>query len=64
VIDFDKAMRNPADTASLVSSYQNDGLHPDAEGYKRMGDSIDLSLFEDLDSRFPIKDNYKFRSSD
>jgi len=38
-------MRNPRDTTRLVSTYQNDGLHPDAAGYKTMGESIDLNLF-------------------
>ncbi len=50
VIDFDKAMRNPQDTASLVSTYQNDGLHPDAAGYKTMGESVDLNLFTASDT--------------
>lgn len=51
VIDFDKIMRNPNDTSSLgVPSFQSDGLHPEASGYKRMGDSINLKLFEGLDS--------------
>ncbi len=49
-IDFDKAMRNPLDTLSLVSSYQNDGLHPDAAGHKKMGESVDLSLFAAADT--------------
>jgi lysophospholipase L1-like esterase len=44
-IDFDRVMRNPQDTTRLVSTYQNDGLHPDAAGYKTMGESIDLNLF-------------------
>jgi lysophospholipase L1-like esterase len=44
-IDFDKVMRNPLDTTRLVSTYQNDGLHPDAAGYKTMGESIDPHLF-------------------
>jgi hypothetical protein len=44
-IDFDKIMRNPLDTTRLVSTYQNDGLHPDTTGYKKMGESIDLNLF-------------------
>jgi len=44
-IDFDMVMRNPQDTTRLVSSYQNDGLHPDAAGHRTMGESIDLSLF-------------------
>jgi hypothetical protein len=44
-IDFDKIMRNPLDTASLVTTNQNDGLHPDSAGYRKMGNSIDLNLF-------------------
>lgn len=48
VIDFDKVMGSTADPAKLPSSYQNDGLHPDATGYKKMGESIDLNLFKDL----------------
>lgn len=45
VFDFDKVVRSPADTTSLVSSNQNDGLHPDLEGFKKMADCIDLKLF-------------------
>jgi lysophospholipase L1-like esterase len=51
-IDFDKAMRNPQDTTRLVSSYQNDGLHPDAAGHKTMGESIDLNSFTGSDTTF------------
>jgi lysophospholipase L1-like esterase len=46
VIDFDLVVRNPEDTASLVSSYQNDGLHPDLGGFRKMADCIDLNLFK------------------
>jgi lysophospholipase L1-like esterase len=28
-IDFDRILRDPLDTTRLVSSFQNDGLHPD-----------------------------------
>lgn len=56
VIDFDKYMRSPDDTIKLISSYQNDGLHPDADGYIRMADSIDLKLFEGLDTLLPLPD--------
>ena len=45
VIDFDFVVRNPKDTISLVSSFQNDGLHPDLQGFKKMADCIDLRLF-------------------
>lgn len=49
VIDFDKVMRSPQDTAKQgYATFQNDGLHPDAAGYKRMGESIDLNLFKGL----------------
>jgi lysophospholipase L1-like esterase len=44
-IDFDKALLNPLDSTRIISSYQNDGLHPDAAGYKTMGEFIDLDLF-------------------
>jgi lysophospholipase L1-like esterase len=56
VIDFDRYMRNPLDTIALVSSYQNDGLHPDAAGYVKMADSIDLNLFLGLDTLVPAPD--------
>ena len=49
-IDFDKTMRNPQDTTRIVSSYQNDGLHPDAAGHKTMGESVDLNLFTGSDT--------------
>ena len=49
-IDFDKVMRDPQDSTRLVSTYQNDGLHPDAAGYKTMGESIDLNLFTEPDT--------------
>jgi len=49
-IDFDRIMRDPQDTLRLVTTYQNDGLHPDTTGYKKMGQSIDLSLFSAPDT--------------
>ncbi len=51
-IDFDKVMRDPLDTTKLVTTYQHDGLHPDAAGYKAMGESIDLNLFAGSDTTF------------
>jgi lysophospholipase L1-like esterase len=45
VFDFDSVVRNPEDKESLVSSNQNDGLHPDLAGLKKMADCIDLKLF-------------------
>ena len=46
VIDFDKAFRSSSDTAKLsLATYQNDGLHPDAAGYQKMGQFLDLQWF-------------------
>lgn len=46
VIDWDKALRNPARPTYLLKAYDNDGLHPNLAGYKAMADAIPLSLFE------------------
>ena len=48
VIDFDAVMGSESDPARLNEKYlfENDYLHPNAEGYVRMGDCIDLKLFE------------------
>ncbi len=51
-IDIDKAIRNPSDTAKLQATYSNDWLHPNADGYKFIGESIDLKLFERSDTIF------------
>jgi lysophospholipase L1-like esterase len=45
VFDFDYVVRDPVDTISLLSSFQNDGLHPDLPEFKKMVDCIDLKLF-------------------
>lgn len=47
VFDFDNVLKNPDDRESLLSSFQNDGLHPDTLGFRKMADSIDLRLFTD-----------------
>jgi lysophospholipase L1-like esterase len=49
-IDFDMTMRNPQDSSRIVSSFQNDGLHPDVAGHKTMGESVDLNLFTGSDT--------------
>jgi lysophospholipase L1-like esterase len=49
VIDFDKAMRNPEDTLTILPTVQSgDFLHPNEKGYKMMGEAIDLKLFEHI----------------
>lgn len=47
VIDFDKAMRDPQDTITILPDvHTGDFLHPNEAGYQRMGESIDLELFK------------------
>jgi lysophospholipase L1-like esterase len=46
VIDLDAAVRDPAKPAQLLAAYDDgDHLHPNAAGYQKMADTIDLSLF-------------------
>jgi len=46
VIDFDAALRDPAHPASMLPPYDcGDHLHPSDQGYRQMGDAIDLTLF-------------------
>ena len=46
-IDFDKATQDPANpTMYLPANDSGDHLHPKDAGYKAMGESIDLKLFE------------------
>jgi len=46
VIDFDSAVKDPANAANLLASADSgDHLHPSPAGYKLMADIVDLSLF-------------------
>jgi lysophospholipase L1-like esterase len=46
VIDFDRAVRDPARPARLLPHYDSgDHLHPSDAGYEAMANAIDLSLF-------------------
>lgn len=49
-LDFDKVVRDPNDTLAYLAKYKNDGLHPNAEGYKAIGQSIDVNLFTDIEA--------------
>jgi lysophospholipase L1-like esterase len=50
VIDFDKAIRDPANPGRMLPLYDSgDHLHPGDAGYQAMADAIDLSLFRDRD---------------
>lgn len=47
VIDFEKALRDPSHPTRMLAEFDcGDHLHPSAAGYARMGDCIDLSLFD------------------
>jgi lysophospholipase L1-like esterase len=47
VIDFDKAVQDPANPDRMQPAYDSgDHLHPGDAGYKAMGDAIDLSFFQ------------------
>jgi len=47
VIDFDKAVRDPAKPMQYLPAYDSgDHLHPNDAGMKAMADSIDLKLFQ------------------
>ena len=59
VFDFDMMLRDPEDTLRIISSYQNDGLHPDTSCYRVMTESMDLKLFEGLDTLHPEIDTSK-----
>jgi lysophospholipase L1-like esterase len=47
VVDFDQALRDPERPTQMLPIYDSgDGLHPSDLGYCRMGDAIDLALFD------------------
>jgi lysophospholipase L1-like esterase len=47
VVDFDEGLRDPERPTSMLPIYDcGDHLHPSDAGYNRMGDVIDLALFD------------------
>ena len=51
VIDLDKAVRDPADTLSLLPANDSgDHLHPSEEGHHMIAEAVDLSLFTGNDT--------------
>lgn len=47
VIDFDKTVRNHEDTISILPElHTGDFLHLNEAGYKKMGESVDINLFQ------------------
>jgi len=52
VIDFDQAIRDPQAPIGMAADYDSgDSLHPSDAGYKKMGESIDLKLFQETTQR-------------
>ena len=48
IVDFDAAMGDPAHPGKLKVEYDSaDHLHPNAAGYRRMGEIINLDLFNE-----------------
>ncbi len=47
IADFDQALRDPEHPTQMLPACDcGDGLHPSDLGYNKMGDAIDLALFE------------------
>ena len=47
VIDFAKALQSPEDASTILSeAHSGDFLHPNENGYKMMGEAVDLGLFK------------------
>ncbi len=47
IIDFERVLGDPARPTSMLPAYDSgDRLHPNDAGYKAMGESIDLKLFQ------------------
>lgn len=48
VIDFDRAIRDPANPHRMLPAYDSgDHLHPNDAGYQKMAETVDLRLFSD-----------------
>lgn len=48
VIDFDKAIRDPANPTRMLPAYDSgDHLHPNDAGYEAMANAVDLALFRE-----------------
>jgi lysophospholipase L1-like esterase len=43
VVDFDAALRDPAQPDHLLKALDNDGLHPSPDGYRAMADAVPLA---------------------
>ncbi len=49
VIDFDAALRDPAEPTKMLAEYDSgDALHPNDAGYEMMANAIDVALFQSM----------------
>jgi len=46
VIDFEKAVRDPANPSRILPEFTEDNLHPNDAGYAAMAQIVDLGLFD------------------
>ncbi len=46
VIDFEAVVQDPQNPLRIRANLTGDFVHPNTQGYRLMGDSIDLKLFE------------------
>jgi lysophospholipase L1-like esterase len=46
VADFDALLRDPARPDYLLKAYDNDGLHPSLDGYRKMADAVPLEALK------------------
>jgi lysophospholipase L1-like esterase len=47
IIDFDAALRDPANPARMAKQYDSgDHLHPGTAGHKAMADAVNLKLLQ------------------
>jgi lysophospholipase L1-like esterase len=46
VLDFEKVVQDPQNPLSIRKDLTMDYVHPNTEGYRLMGESVSLKLFE------------------
>ena len=46
VIDFEKAVQDPANPSRILPEFTEDNLHPNDDGYRAMAEAVDLDLFD------------------
>lgn len=46
VIDFEKAVQDPANPTRILPSFTEDNLHPNDDGYRAMAEIVNIDLFD------------------